>query len=85
MNFDNKKKTESISCNVCENPRTFNTSKEIENIYCHRRKFSDHFFTVWRCSFCDSLHSKEVVNLKVVVLLFFWLFLSLKRIYESYF
>jgi len=57
------KTTDFTTCNVCDNPGTLETAKEVEEIYSDRRKFSDRKFTVWRCSSCGSLHSKEAVNL----------------------
>lgn len=57
------KTTDFTTCNVCDNPGTLATAKEIQEVYSNRRKFSDRKFTVWRCSSCGSLHSKEAVNL----------------------
>ena len=57
------KKVDFTICNVCDNPDTFATAKDIQEVYSNVRKFSHHKFTVWRCNSCDSLHSKEPVNL----------------------
>ncbi len=50
-------------CNVCEHPGTFENSAEINQVFSNVRKFKDQKFTVWRCSSCRSLHSKEEVDL----------------------
>ncbi|MGH7998638.1 MAG: class I SAM-dependent methyltransferase [Brasilonema sp.] len=50
-------------CNVCEQPRTFESAIEVNQIYSNLRKFQEQKFTVWRCSSCRSLHSKEEVDL----------------------
>ena len=50
-------------CNLCQNPGTFDDSLEVNQIPSNKRKFKDHNFTVWRCSSCNSLHSKENVDL----------------------
>ncbi|MDJ0691494.1 MAG: class I SAM-dependent methyltransferase [Xenococcaceae cyanobacterium MO_188.B32] len=50
-------------CNVCQYPGTFENALEVENIPSNIRKFKEQKFTVWRCSFCNSLHSKELVDL----------------------
>lgn len=55
--------TECTVCNLCENPGTLVEAKEIRSVPCHVRCFSNEVFTVWRCRNCDSLHSKEVVDL----------------------
>lgn len=50
-------------CNVCEHPGKFENASEVKEHYSNVRKFKDEKFTVWRCSNCHSLHSKEEVNL----------------------
>ena len=55
--------TECIVCNVCEHPQKYENALEAKEIYSNVRKFKDEKFTVWRCSNCRSLHSKEAVNL----------------------
>ena len=57
------KTTDFTICNVCDDPGTLATAKDVREVYSNRRKFSDRKFTVWRCSSCGSLHSKEAVNL----------------------
>ena len=51
-------------CNVCINPGTFEDSHEHNQIYSNVRKFKEENFTVWRCSSCLSLHSKESIDLE---------------------
>ena len=50
-------------CSICERPQRFENALEVKEIYSNIRKFKDEKFTVWRCSNCCSLHSKEEVNL----------------------
>ncbi|NEO74379.1 class I SAM-dependent methyltransferase [Moorena sp. SIO3H5] len=50
-------------CNVCDNPGTFKQAKDVRQISSNVRKFKEHKFTVWRCSSCHSLHSKDSVDL----------------------
>ena len=50
-------------CNICNNPGTFENSQEHKLINSNVRKFKDEKFTVWRCSNCLSLHSKESIDL----------------------
>ena len=42
---------------------TFDNALEVKQIPSNIRKFKDQKFTVWRCSSCRSLHSKELVDL----------------------
>lgn len=51
-------------CNVCEIPGRLESATEIERVASNVRKFSDQKFTVWRCTNCRSLHSKEEVDLE---------------------
>ena len=48
----------------CSNPDTFRTALETKEIYSNVRKFNQEKFTVWRCSYCNSIHSKEALNLE---------------------
>ncbi|MBI2470654.1 MAG: class I SAM-dependent methyltransferase [Planctomycetes bacterium] len=50
-------------CNICECHGKYETALEVTEIYSNVRKFKNEKFTVWRCSNCNSLHSKEAVNL----------------------
>jgi len=50
-------------CNVCSNPGTFEEALEIEEIFSNVREFKKEKFTVWRCSSCGSIHSKEALDL----------------------
>ena len=50
-------------CNVCQQPGTFDNALEVKQIPSNIRKFKDQKFTVWRCSSCRCLHSKELVDL----------------------
>ncbi len=54
---------ETLECNLCEEPGTFDKAKEVLLVPCHVKKFQTDQFTVWRCNNCGSLHSKEVVDL----------------------
>lgn len=54
---------ECTMCNICENPGTLNNSKEVGEVASNVRRFRDEKFTVWRCKNCNSLHSKESVDL----------------------
>ena len=54
---------ESVVCNVCENPGSFDRASDVATVKSNVRKFADESFTVWRCSNCMSLHSKEAVEL----------------------
>lgn len=51
-------------CNVCESPGRLESAAEIERVASNVRKFCDQKFTVWRCTNCRSLHSKEEVDLE---------------------
>lgn len=55
--------SESLRCNVCESGGAFETAREVLKVPCHVRFFKDDSFTVWRCTQCGSLHSKEDVDL----------------------
>ncbi len=48
-----------VTCNLCEHPGTLSEAVEVAQVPCNVRKFRDHFFTLWRCSGCGSLHCKE--------------------------
>ena len=50
-------------CNLCFNPGTFEDALEIEEIFSNVREFKAEKFTVWRCSSCGSIHSKEALDL----------------------
>lgn len=52
-----------VACNVCDNNSRFDGATEIALIASNVRKFADERFTVWRCSGCGSLHSKEGIDL----------------------
>ena len=54
---------ESTVCNVCENPSTFENAVEKTEVNSNVRRFRNERFTVWRCTSCGSLHSKEPVDL----------------------
>ncbi len=51
------------ACNICENPGTLENSLDTNQIYSNVNKFSNEKYTVWRCINCNSLHSKEDVDL----------------------
>ena len=55
--------TESIVCNVCEQPGHLRDAKEIRKVHSNVRAFCDETFTVWRCDGCGSLHCQEDVDL----------------------
>lgn len=50
-------------CNVCQSPGSLDSSTEIAKISSNVRFFKHERFTVWRCSNCQSLHSKEAIDL----------------------
>ena len=50
-------------CNVCSSPKTLADALEVEKIYSNVREFKAEKFTVWRCASCNSIHSKEAVDL----------------------
>jgi len=50
-------------CNVCDAGTSIEESLEVNEIPCDVRKFAGDMFTVWRCSSCGSLHSKDIVDL----------------------
>lgn len=54
---------ETLSCNVCASPGSFDQALEANAISCNVRKFGNERFTVWRCANCRSLHCKEAVDL----------------------
>lgn len=56
---------ETLNCNVCENPASFELASEANTVFCNVRKFRNESFTVWRCTNCKSLHCKEAVDLDV--------------------
>ena len=51
-------------CKVCFDRGTLKTALETKEIYSNLRKFNREKFTVWRCSGCNSIHSKEALNLE---------------------
>jgi 2-polyprenyl-3-methyl-5-hydroxy-6-metoxy-1,4-benzoquinol methylase len=51
------------ACNVCDSPGTFENATEIRQVCSNVREFKEQKFTVWRCSNCRSLHSKEKIDL----------------------
>lgn len=55
--------TDCVICNVCTKPGQIDDSPEINLIPSVVRKFQTEKFTVWRCSSCGSIHSKEGVDL----------------------
>jgi 2-polyprenyl-3-methyl-5-hydroxy-6-metoxy-1,4-benzoquinol methylase len=50
-------------CNLCESPATFDQASEVHRVRSNVRRFQEENFTVWRCRNCQSLHSKESVDL----------------------
>lgn len=54
---------ETLECNLCDRPGSFENSREVLLVPCHVEKFKNDQFTVWRCNNCGSLHSKEVADL----------------------
>jgi SAM-dependent methyltransferase len=50
-------------CPVCDQPGSFESATEVARVPCHVRCFQDDYFTVWRCTNCGSLHSKENADL----------------------
>lgn len=55
--------TETLICNVCEKPSGFGDSRELAMIPPNVLQFRHESFTMWRCISCDSLHTKEAVDL----------------------
>jgi 2-polyprenyl-3-methyl-5-hydroxy-6-metoxy-1,4-benzoquinol methylase len=51
-------------CNVCLDRGKLEHSKEVKKISSNVRKFQTEKFTVWRCPYCFSIHSKEDVALR---------------------
>src|SRR5690349_14848025 len=52
------------TCNLCAHPGNFDNATEVKPVRSNVRMFQDETFTVWRCSRCGSLHSKESVCLE---------------------
>ena len=52
-------------CNICDGLATFEAALEVEEIYSNVREFKEEKFTVWRCASCNSIHSKEAVDLNL--------------------
>ena len=50
-------------CNLCEPPGRLDEASEVRQVRSNVREFRLETFTVWRCSQCQSLHSKEEVDL----------------------
>jgi 2-polyprenyl-3-methyl-5-hydroxy-6-metoxy-1,4-benzoquinol methylase len=50
-------------CNLCSSPGTFDAATDVVRVTSNLRRFQDQEFTVWRCTNCYSLHSKEEVDL----------------------
>jgi 2-polyprenyl-3-methyl-5-hydroxy-6-metoxy-1,4-benzoquinol methylase len=50
-------------CNLCHSPGTFDTATDVVRVMSNLRRLQDQVFTVWRCSNCYSLHSKEEIDL----------------------
>ncbi|HYX38572.1 MAG TPA: class I SAM-dependent methyltransferase [Oligoflexus sp.] len=50
-------------CPFCPDVGTIQNAREAVQVPAIVRAFQDQTFTVWRCAGCDSLHSKEDVNL----------------------
>ena len=55
---------ENLVCNVCEKPTTYDVADDVRLVPSNVRKFQQEQFTVWRCRNCQSLHSKEAVDLE---------------------
>lgn len=55
---------ESLSCNLCLSPGTFENADDKRLVPCHLRLHYKQNFYVWRCRNCQSLHSKESVDLE---------------------
>src|SRR3989338_3627157 len=55
--------TDCLICNICNNPARFGDSSEVRRVPSNVRKFQTEKFTVWRCNSCNSLHSKEAIDL----------------------
>lgn len=53
----------STACNICQSPGCLDSSTEIAEISSNVRFFKNEKFTVWRCCNCQSLHSKEAIDL----------------------
>jgi 2-polyprenyl-3-methyl-5-hydroxy-6-metoxy-1,4-benzoquinol methylase len=51
-------------CNICDQPASLEQAKEVRRVNCHVRSHRDDIFTVWRCTNCASLHSREPVELE---------------------
>lgn len=54
---------ESLVCNLCSEPGTFENAADKRLVPCHLRSHREQNFYVWRCKNCLSLHSKEFVDL----------------------
>lgn len=54
---------ECVSCNLCGDPGAFESAVEIAPVHSNVRAFQDESFTVWRCTGCGSLHSREPADL----------------------
>lgn len=50
-------------CNLCDTPGTLESATEVLSVPVCVEKFAGERFTVWRCSSCGSIHSKEDVDL----------------------
>jgi len=50
-------------CNLCDKPGTFAEATDVAQVPCNVRRFQHELFTVWRCTNCASLHSKEDAEL----------------------
>jgi 2-polyprenyl-3-methyl-5-hydroxy-6-metoxy-1,4-benzoquinol methylase len=50
-------------CNLCDDPSTLDSVSEVVEVSSNVRKFADRRFTVWRCKNCQSVHSRDVVDL----------------------
>lgn len=55
--------SECVVCNLCSNPGTFSEAHETAKVPACVQFFKEESFTVWRCTNCGSIHSKEEVDL----------------------
>jgi 2-polyprenyl-3-methyl-5-hydroxy-6-metoxy-1,4-benzoquinol methylase len=54
---------DTTTCTICDPAQPIENALEVQQIHSNVRKFQHETFTVWRCPQCQSLHSKEAVNL----------------------
>jgi 2-polyprenyl-3-methyl-5-hydroxy-6-metoxy-1,4-benzoquinol methylase len=53
---------DNVVCNLCENPGNYSEATDVAQVYSNVREFRHQRFTVWRCTSCQSLHSKEAID-----------------------